>query len=211
MIWNPCQWWCGFFLVLGDAPRFHSNFTDKVPFFADLSVSKTYFTDKPSFFGDLSVNFWPLWGEFTDRRLFLGHLSVKPRSKPPKSYGQTAIFDHFVRNRYFSSGPFTDKEPIFIDLSVNGSDFAKGSAAHHLLNHCTWPRLRAKRCFLEFARNLRPHGFGEGNWVEYFFKFWRFCSTFGSARAEFRQAGRQKSHVSCWWSLTLRSLFVSGH
>ncbi|WP_412755736.1 prevent-host-death protein [Ligilactobacillus ruminis] len=30
---------------------------------------------------------------------------------------------------------FTDKEPIFIDLSVNGSDFAKGSAAHHLLNH----------------------------------------------------------------------------
>ncbi|HCI90636.1 MAG TPA: prevent-host-death protein [Lactobacillus sp.] len=32
---------------------------------------------------------------------------------------------------------FTDKEPIFIDLSVNGSDFAKGSAAHHRLNHCT--------------------------------------------------------------------------
>ena len=147
MIWNPCQWWCGFFLVLGDAPRFHSNFTDKVPFFADLSVSKTYFTDKPSFFGDLSVNFWPLWGEFTDRRLFLGHLSVKPRSKPPKSYGQTAIFDHFVRNRYFSGGPFTDKEPIFIDLSVNGSDFAKCSAAHHLLNRCTWPRSRAKRSF----------------------------------------------------------------
>ncbi|MSB40552.1 hypothetical protein GKC94_08220 [Lactobacillus ruminis] len=56
---------------------------------------------------------------------------------PPKSYGQTAIFDHFVRNRYFSGGPFTDKEPIFIDLSVNGSDFAKCSAAHHLLNRCT--------------------------------------------------------------------------
>ena len=168
------------------------KFTDKVPFFADLSVSKTYFTDKPSFFGDLSVNFWPLWGEFTDRRLFLGHLSVKPRSKPPKSYGQTAIFDHFVRNRYFSSGPFTDKEPIFIDLSVNGSDFAKGSAAHHLLNHCTWPRLRAKRCFLEFARNLRPHGFGEGNRVEHFSEFWRFCSTFGSAHPEFGPAGRQK-------------------
>ncbi len=30
---------------------------------------------------------------------------------------------------------FTDKEPIFADLSVNGSDFAKCSAAHHLLNH----------------------------------------------------------------------------
>ena len=139
-----------------------------------------------------STNLSKISSRFTDRRLFLEHLSVKPRSKPPKSYGQTAIFDHFVRNRYFSSGPFTDKEPIFIDLSVNGSDFAKGSAAHHLLNHCTWPRLRAKRCFLEFARNLRPHGFGEGNRVEHFSEFWRFCSTFGSAHPEFGPAGRQK-------------------
>ena len=54
-----------------------------------------------------------------------------------KIYGQNRLFGAFVRNRYFSGGPFTDKEPIFIDLSVNGSDFAKGSAAHHLLNHCT--------------------------------------------------------------------------
>ncbi|MSB44361.1 prevent-host-death protein [Lactobacillus ruminis] len=45
---------------MGGAPRFHSNFTDKALFGADLSVSKTHFTDKPSFFGDLSVNFWPL-------------------------------------------------------------------------------------------------------------------------------------------------------
>ncbi|RGK48496.1 prevent-host-death protein [Ligilactobacillus ruminis] len=45
---------------MGGAPRFHSNFTDKALFWADLSVSKTHFTDKPSFFGDLSVNFWPL-------------------------------------------------------------------------------------------------------------------------------------------------------
>ena len=51
-------------------------------------------------------------------------------------YGQTAIFDHFVRNRHFSGGPITDKESIFIDVSVNGSDFAKCSAAHHLLNRC---------------------------------------------------------------------------
>ncbi|EFZ35866.1 hypothetical protein HMPREF0542_10021 [Ligilactobacillus ruminis ATCC 25644] len=56
---NPCRDGTDFF-ILGDSPRFRSNFTDKVPFFADLSVSKTYFTDKPSFFGDLSVNFWPL-------------------------------------------------------------------------------------------------------------------------------------------------------
>ena len=38
-------------------------------------------------------------------------------------YGQTAVFDDFVRNRHFSIEPFTDKAPIFIDLSVNGSDF----------------------------------------------------------------------------------------
>ena len=42
-------------------------------------------------------------------------------------YGQTAVFDHFVRNRHFSSRPFTDRGPIFIDLSVNGSDFVKYS------------------------------------------------------------------------------------
>ena len=52
-------------------------------------------------------------------------------------YGQTAIFDHFVRNSHFSSSLITDKVPIFIDLSVNDNDFAKCSAAHHLLNHCT--------------------------------------------------------------------------
>ena len=115
MIWNPCQWWCGFFLVLGDAPRFHSNFTDKLP--------------------------------------------------------------------------------IFIDLSVNDNDFAKCSAAHHLLNHCTWLRLRAKRRFLRFARNLRPHVSCEGNWVEYFFKFLRFCSTFRVARSGFGEFGRQKRGI----------------
>ena len=48
------------------------------------------------------------------------HLSVKPGPKRLNFYGQTAIFDHFVRNRHFSSEPFTDKVSIFIDLSVNG-------------------------------------------------------------------------------------------
>ena len=138
-------WWHVFFW--GQSAKISLKFTDKEPIFADLSVSKPHFTDKPTFSSDLSVNFWPLWWEFTDRSLFSEHLSVKQSSKPLKSYGQTAVFDHFVRNRYFSGGPFTDKEPIFIDLSVNGSDFAKCSAAHHLLNRCTWPRSRAKRSF----------------------------------------------------------------
>jgi hypothetical protein len=47
-------------------------------------------------------------------------------------YGQTAIFDHFVRNRHFSSSPITDKPSIFIGVSVIGSDFAKCSAAQSL-------------------------------------------------------------------------------
>ena len=183
-------WWHEFFLILGGAPRFHSNFTDKAPFFADLFVSKTYFTDKQSFFSNLSVNFWPLWRGFTDKQGFLDHLSVKPGPNRLNFYGQTAIFDHFVRNRHFSGKPFTDKLSIFSDLSVNGSDFDKCSAAHHLLNYCTWPRLRAKRWFLRFARNLRPHCFGEGNRVEHFLNFWRFCSTFGAARTDFGVGGR---------------------
>ena len=44
------------FLILGGAPRFYSNFTDKVPILADLSVIKTHFTDKLPIFIDLSVN-----------------------------------------------------------------------------------------------------------------------------------------------------------
>ena len=75
--------------------------------------------------------------EFTDKAGFLEHLSVKPRSKRLNFYGQTAVFAHFVRNRHFSGGPITDKASIFIDVSVNGSDFTKCSAAHHLLNRCT--------------------------------------------------------------------------
>ena len=161
-----------------------------MPFFDDLSVSKTHFTDKPSFSGDLSVNFWPLCWGFTDKAGFSAHLSVKQGPKHLNFYGQTAVFDHFVRNRHFSGRPFTDRRPIFSDLSVNGSDFAKCSAAHHLLNYCTWPRLRAKRWFLRFDRNLRPHCFGKGNWVEHFSKFWIFCPTFRASRAEFGGSGR---------------------
>ena len=39
-----------------NSAKIPSRFTDKVPFLADLSVSKTHFTDKPAFFSDLSVN-----------------------------------------------------------------------------------------------------------------------------------------------------------
>ena len=134
--------------------------------------------------------------KFTDTSRFLEHLSVKPGPKRLNFYGQTAVFAHFVRNRHFSGRPFTDSMPIFIDVSVNDDDFAKCSAAHHLLNHCTRLRLRAKRWFLRFARNLRPHCLGEDNRVEHFFNFGWFCSTFETARTGFGESGRQKSDIS---------------
>ena len=45
------------FSYSGRHAKISLEFTDKAPFFADLSVSKTYFTDKQSFFSNLSVNF----------------------------------------------------------------------------------------------------------------------------------------------------------
>ena len=178
-----------------------------MPFFSCLSVSKTHFTDKPAFSSDLSVNFWSLWWGFTDKQGFLDHLSVKSGPKRLNFYGQKAVFDHFVRNRHFSGRPFTDRVPIFIDVSVNDDDFAKCSAAHHLLNHCTRLRLRAKRWFLRFARNLRPHCFGEGTRVEHFSDFWGFCSTFEATRVEFVGDGRTFSQ---FWMILFYSQGSAG-
>ena len=59
-------------------------------------------------------------------------------------YGQTASFDHFVRNRYFSGRPFTDKFPIFIDVSVNESVFAK----------CSARQISAHKLSVKFAASL---------------------------------------------------------
>ena len=66
--------------------------------------------------------------KFTNTSLFSENLSVKPGPKRLNFYGQIAIFDHFVRNRHFLIEPFTDRRPIFIDMSVNDSDFSKYSA-----------------------------------------------------------------------------------
>ena len=46
------------------------------------------------------------------------------------------IFSYSGRHAKISL-KFTDRRPIFIDVSVNDGDFAKCSASHHLLNHCT--------------------------------------------------------------------------
>ena len=74
--------------------------------------------------------------KFTDKVPFLTDLSVKLGAKRLKSYGQTAVFAHFVRNRLFSSRPITDKTFIFIDVSVNGSGFAKCIAcSSSMLSH----------------------------------------------------------------------------
>ena len=44
-------------LLVRNPAKISFKFTDKVPIFADLSVTKTHFTDKPGFSSDLSVNF----------------------------------------------------------------------------------------------------------------------------------------------------------
>ena len=66
-----------------------------------------------------------------------GSFVRKTWSKPAEFLRTNGHFDHFVRNRHFSGKPVTDKLSIFSDLSVNGSDFDKCSAAHHLLNYRT--------------------------------------------------------------------------
>ena len=105
-----------------------------MPFLADLSVSKTHFTDKPAFSSGLSVNFCPLYWEFTDKSRFSKHLSVKPGPKRLNFYGQTAIFDHFVRNCHFLSRPFTDRRPIFIDVSVILTNATPAQSARQALS-----------------------------------------------------------------------------
>ena len=149
-----------YFLFFGQSAKISLKFTDKEPIFADLSVSKPHFTDKPTFSGDLSVNFWPLWWGFTDRRLFLEHLSVKPRPKPLKSYGQTAVFAHFVRNRHFSGRPFTDNMPIFIDVSVKRQWFCQMQCCASSAQSLHLTSVTGKTFFLEFACNLRAQCFG---------------------------------------------------
>ncbi|MBD9205220.1 MAG: hypothetical protein EGQ27_03335 [Lactobacillus ruminis] len=89
----------------------------------------------------------------------MDHLSVKTGSKRLKSYGQTAIFDHFVRKRHFLSRRFTDKALIFIDMSVNGGAFAKCSACLISASRRDYgPRLIFGRChaWKPFTKNSVP-------------------------------------------------------
>ena len=76
---------------------------------------------------------------------------------------------------------------------ILASSIWRGLFDVRLLNQCVKTCLRAKRLFLRFARNLRPHCLGEGNRVEHFSDFGGFCSTFGVARTGFEYSGRQKS------------------
>ena len=75
--------------------------------------------------------------------------------------------------------------------SINESGLAYGPNANFwdLTVKCS-PPLRAKRQFLRFARNLRPHCFGESKRVEHFLNFLDFCSTFKAARPVFGGVGR---------------------
>ena len=89
---------------------------------------------------------------FTDKVPFFDDLSVKTGPKQLNFYGQAAIFNHFVRNRHFSSRPFTDRNPIFIDVSVNGSDFSKYSA------HSVSTPSHQSKLPIRFASGYLHHG-----------------------------------------------------
>ena len=52
--------------------------------------------------------------------------------------------------------------------------------------------ITGKTLISEICRNLRPHCFGEGNRVEHFLNFSRFCSTFEAVRPISEVSGRQK-------------------
>jgi len=54
---------------------------------------------------------------YGQNRLF-GAFVRKTRSETPEFLRTNGHFPHFVRNRHFSGGPITDKESIFIDVSV---------------------------------------------------------------------------------------------
>ena len=76
---------------------------------------------------------------------------------------------------------------------ILASSIWRGLFDVRLLNQCVKTCLRAKRRFLRFARNLRPHCFGEGKRVEHFLNFLDFYSTFKAARPDFEKSGIQKS------------------
>ena len=146
-------------------------------FLADLSVSKTHFTDKPAFSSDLSVNFGPLCWWFTDTSRFLEHLSVKTGPKRLNFYGQTAVFAHFVRNRLFWSRTFTDRRPIFIDVSVILPNAAPDKSARQTISitegdyhACAkiWSNLQsvASHPFFQFATEFFPAAFWSNRFLE---------------------------------------------
>jgi len=94
-------------------------------------MHKNYFFKKQY----CSTDLFKISLKFTDKAGFLEHVSVNGSdfvkcstcsiSTSRRDYGQTAIFDHFVRNRHFSIEPFTDRRPIFIDVSVNAGKLRK--------------------------------------------------------------------------------------
>ena len=52
--------------------------------------------------------------------------------------------------------------------------------------------ITGKTLIFEICRNMRPHCFGEGNRVEHFSDFLRFCSTFRTAHHRFA-----RNHQRC--------------
>jgi len=78
-----------------NSARISSGFTDKAPIFIDVSVNGSDFVK----------------------------CSTRSLSTSRRDYGQSAVLELFVRKQAKISIKFTDKEPIFDDLSVSKTHF----------------------------------------------------------------------------------------
>ena len=78
-----------------NSAKISSGFTDKAPIFIDVSVNGNDFVK----------------------------CSTRSLSTSRRDYGQSAVLELFVRNQAKISIKFTDKEPIFDDLSVSKKHF----------------------------------------------------------------------------------------
>ena len=132
--------------------KFNKNF---IQIYGQSAISCWFVRKQNAFYGQTGIFRWfvrkflPIMMRIYGQNRLLEHLSVKPGPKRLKSYGQKTVFDHFVRNRHFSSRPITDKAPIFIDVSVNDKAFEKCKAALHLINQIVKPGLWIRQVLLK--------------------------------------------------------------
>ena len=149
-------------------------------FYGQRAVFGSFVRKQNAFYGQTIIFRWfvrkflPIMMRIYGQSRLFGAFIRKNGPKRLNFYGQTAVFDHFVRNWQW---------------------FCKMQRCTATAQSLHLTSITGKTWFLRFARNLRLQCFGKDNRVEHFSDFLRFCSTFGAARAEFGESGRQKLHI----------------